>query len=134
MLQFLSRVLETSRQGLAVTLADALPAAAWTGPGLQRLDQPAAYLPLVVGLVFLILFCFSRWIAGLGGATRRISAPWLCGYAVEGELNRYRAGHLFDELKRCLGRKRPPTPAPSPNPSAPGQPSNLIPPWSPEKN
>jgi hydrogenase-4 component B len=134
MLQFLSRVLQTSRQGLAVTLADAVPASAWTGPSLQSAGHPAVYLPLIVALVFVLMCLFARWLAGLGGATRRISAPWLCGYAVEGELNRYRAGHLFDDLNHCLGRKRPAAPVPLNQRSAPGQPSNPIPPWSPEKN
>ncbi|MCL4179331.1 MAG: peroxiredoxin family protein [Verrucomicrobia bacterium] len=134
MLQFLSRVLQTSRQGLAVTLADAVPASVWTGPSLQSPGHPAVYVPLIVALVFVLMCFFARWLASLGGATRRISAPWLCGYAVEGELNRYRAGHLFDDLKNCLGRKRPPAPVPLTERSAPGQPSNPIPPWSPEKN
>jgi hydrogenase-4 component B len=130
MLQFISRVLATSRQGLAITLADAVPIADWAGPGLQLLDAPALYAPLVVALVFSLLVLLARWLSHQGGATRRVSAPWLCGYAVEGEMHRYRAGHLFDELKQCLRlNRRPPKP-----PSAPTQPPTLTNPWSLEKN
>jgi hydrogenase-4 component B len=131
MLQFLSRVLQTSRQGLAITLADALPATDWAGPGLLGAAAPAVYAPLVVGIVFVLMFLFARWIAQLGGATRRVSAPWLCGYAVESEMHRYRAGHLFDELKHCLPGNRRPAPLsfpPSHSGSVPHHPSASVPP------
>ena len=134
MLHFMARALQTSRQGLAVTLADAVPIADWTGAGLQLANAPAVYAPLAVALVFVLMFLFARWLAHLGGATRRRSAPWLCGYAVAGEMHRYRASHLFDELKQCLRLYRRPVPKPQSDHPSTGQPSKLAPPWSLEKN
>jgi formate hydrogenlyase subunit 3/multisubunit Na+/H+ antiporter MnhD subunit len=134
MLQFLSRVLQTSRQGLAATLAESLPASirAYSGPHLP--DVGAVYIPWILALVFLFMVMSARWIARLGGASRRASPPWLCGYAVEDERYRYHAGHLFNDLNRCLGLKRPPVGDPASNQPAAHQPSSLCPPWSPEKN
>ena len=134
MLQFLARVLQTSRQGMAITLADAVPATHWAGPGLLFDGAQALYAPLVVATVFVLMCVLARSISRMGGATRRVSAPWLCGYAVEQEMHRYRAGHLFDALKDCLRSRPRRAPVPPPAPGAPGQPSTPITPWSLEKN
>jgi hypothetical protein len=85
-------------------------------------------------MLFVLMCLLARTISRMGGATRRVSAPWLCGYAVEHEMHRYRAGHLFDALKDCLRSRPQRAPVPPQTPGTPPQPSTPITPWSLEKN
>jgi hydrogenase-4 component B len=60
--------------------------------------MPLATLALLGGL-----WLFVRWLAGVGGSRPRAVAPWLCGYAQEGDWNRYTARHHFSDITRLLG-------------------------------
>jgi hypothetical protein len=51
---------------------------------------------VALGLAFLV----ARFISKLGAAPRRAAVPWLCGYAREGECNRYVAHGYYGEIKR----------------------------------
>lgn len=133
-LQFLSRVLQTSKQGLATRLADAAPPLHWIGPGLTSDSAPAVYAPLAVLILAVGMFFFARTLSHLGGAARRSCAPWLCGYAAEQEIHRYHAKHFFGELNACLAGTRPSQPPPPATPADLAKPSTPVTPWSHEKN
>lgn len=96
----LQHVLLASSEGLGARLAAALPAmdARWSGvvgPG-----GAALYAPLVLAFLLILLFSLAYTISKLGGAERRIAVPWLCGYALEAECNRYVAHNFYGEIKR----------------------------------
>jgi formate hydrogenlyase subunit 3/multisubunit Na+/H+ antiporter MnhD subunit len=131
MFQFLSRVLQTSQQGLAVSLANAIPPSLASGIHFPELG--AVYVPWMLAVVIILMLLCAGGIARLGGAPRRASDPWLCGYAVGGDLHRYHAGHFYSELHRYLGRDPRPN-SPAPNKPPPAEPHTLKTPWSPEKN
>ena len=74
----------------------------------------ALALLLLLGLAFVAVRALSR----LGGAARRATAPWLCGYAEEADGYRTSAHDLYGEVKgvlRILGGApdRPVRPGPS---------------------
>jgi len=55
--------------------------------------------------VFLLLAVLVAVLIGrAGGAKRRSAEPWLCGYALQSEHNRYRAHGYYWELKRLVAR------------------------------
>jgi hydrogenase-4 component B len=95
--------LETSRQGLAILLADAFPASPARGGGFEWVGGTAVMIPVILlvllgaasGLAVLLI----RW----AGIRRRAVAPWLCGYAGEG-VTRYVARDYFGALKPWLGK------------------------------
>jgi NADH:ubiquinone oxidoreductase subunit 5 (subunit L)/multisubunit Na+/H+ antiporter MnhA subunit len=92
----------------------AMPANMWAGlggAGSRSLFVPLA-LVVVLGLTFLV----ARFISKLGGAKRRVSPPWLCGYARESECNRYVAHGYYGEIKRYF-RWLGGAPAPQPDKS-----------------
>lgn len=129
------RALQTSRQGLGAVLADAAPVGAGGWSGLAGAHAQAVYAPFAVAVVVVLLACLARWMAKLGGAGRRTGAPWLCGYAVAHESNRYRAAHYYTEIKRRLGWTggKPQRPAAAESaPAASASSENLA--WSLEKN
>jgi hypothetical protein len=103
------RMLEASRQGLGEVLAANAPG--MMGPLLEPLLLLAAFV------LVLVLVC---GLARLGGATRRAAAPWLCGYALESDGNRYHAHHFYGEIKSWFTRpaQKASRAAASDNPSA----------------
>ena len=112
--------LAASTHGIGQALAQNAPAvpvniwAGLAGAGARSLFVPLALL-IVLGLTFLA----ARFISKLGGAKRRVSPPWLCGYAREAECNRYVAHGYYGEIKRhfrWLGG------APTPEPVKPADP------------
>jgi formate hydrogenlyase subunit 3/multisubunit Na+/H+ antiporter MnhD subunit len=133
MFQLLSRVLQTSKQGLAIPLADAIPLSLDAGSGIRFPEFGAVYIPWLVALVLVITVFCARAIARMGGASQRASAPWLCGYAVGNDLHRYHAGHFYSELHRYLDRDRR-LAALSPEEPVAHQPNTPKSPWSHEKN
>src|SRR5690348_488305 len=95
---FLQQAIAATPQGTAPLFAQTLPAEAFsgiTGPQGTALFVPLALLAVLVGS-FLIAYAISR----LGSAPRRAAAPWLCGYAVETEHERYIAHNFYGEIKR----------------------------------
>jgi hydrogenase-4 component B len=120
-INLIARSLQASRQGLGEVLADAHPFTQGAIQGLSGLQQPAVYAPLAVVLVIGLLFILIRALAHAGGALRRTSAPWLCGYAHAHETNRYRASGFYGEIHRLLRQTRRPVRPPRLNDgTAPG--------------
>lgn len=85
----------------------------------------AVYAPLLIAGVLAGVGVFVWILAMLGGARRRLAAPWLCGYVLETEAHRYQARGFYGELRRWLGRSRGSAPygilvpkASNPEPSA----------------
>lgn len=88
--------------------------AGWAGAPLP--DGRALLAPLglagVLGLAFLAAWATSR----IGGGGRRQAPSWLCGYAMEADVHRYRARGLYSDMKRYFrwfggGPGRPRQPA-----------------------
>ena len=92
--------LNSSRQGLGAVLAEATPIAGESWAGVGGLTQQSLYVPLMLAMVLGTLFVLARALAKLGGAPRRASGPWLCGYARVGEAHRYRASGWYADVKR----------------------------------
>ena len=92
--------IQTSEQGIGTTLAEGFPVSqtlAIAGPGGQ-----AVVVPFVLGVVLLGMLLLAWVLSRSGGSKRRTAAPWLCGYALEAEGNRYTAHGLYGEVKRYL--------------------------------
>ncbi|MEI7729876.1 MAG: proton-conducting transporter membrane subunit [Verrucomicrobiota bacterium] len=114
--------LNSSRAGLGSILADAMPIIADYGT-ITGTNHAALLTPLATLAVLASMFLLVRFLSKLGGAVRRVSKPWLCGYALESEHNRYHAHNFYRELTRFLpwlgGRPAKPVPvsetAPLPN-------------------
>jgi hypothetical protein len=68
--------------------------------GIASADGTALFDPLVLIIVLGILFITAMVISRLGGAQKRVDAPWLCGYAQDAEQHRYGAHHLYSGIKR----------------------------------
>jgi hydrogenase-4 component B len=133
-LYFIGQALVASGHGLAAIIADAVPLMPAVAFGLGAATDASVYAPMAVGIVLALIFLMVRFITRLGGSTRRATTPWLCGYAVETEANRYRAGHLYGEIKRCLpSRALSPVPVTEPDNIAESSPKPIVS-WSPEKN
>ncbi|RPI29369.1 MAG: peroxiredoxin family protein [Acidobacteria bacterium] len=99
-LRLLKAGLATSEHGLGATLADGLPVSgglAVAGPGGHAL-----IVPFVLALVLVSMLLLARTLSRSGGSQRRVAIPWLCGYALESEANRYTAHGLYGEVKRYL--------------------------------
>jgi hypothetical protein len=95
---FLQRAIAATPPGRGSVFAHSMPAGAFagvTGPQGAALFVPLALLA-VLGTSFLIAYAISR----LGSASRRAAAPWLCGYALETEHERYIAHNFYGEIKR----------------------------------
>jgi formate hydrogenlyase subunit 3/multisubunit Na+/H+ antiporter MnhD subunit len=112
-------VLAGSPGGLGSALAGAAFATGGAAAGLEVLGGAALLRPLAVLLLLGILFLFARAVAKAGGAPRRASPPWLCGYAHDadghGDRYRYSTHDLYGEVKgafRFLGGspRHPPRP------------------------
>ncbi len=99
-LRFFKDGLRVSEQGLGASLAEAVPVSeklGITGPAGQ-----AVVVPFVLGLVLLAMLLVTWVLSRSGGSQRRTATPWLCGYALEAEGNRYTAHGLYGEVKRYL--------------------------------
>jgi hypothetical protein len=68
--------------------------------GLDAVSGTALFMPLVLLLVLAIAFMLTYIISKLGGATRRVTSPWLCGYVAEADCYRYSAHNFYGEIKR----------------------------------
>jgi formate hydrogenlyase subunit 3/multisubunit Na+/H+ antiporter MnhD subunit len=97
---YLQKVLDASRQGFGITLADAAPMTNGPLGGIQALQGIAVFAPVALALLIGSMFLMTRAISKLGGAQRRIAAPWLCGYVREADCHRYTAHNFYGEIKR----------------------------------
>ena len=99
--RFLASAFQTSTEGFPTALRitpASLPLLALTAPHSSALFVPTV-LALLLGVTFLLVYGISR----LGSAPRRAATPWLCGYAVEADCNRYVAHNFYGEIKRYFG-------------------------------
>jgi hydrogenase-4 component B len=133
-LHFVGQALVASGHGLAHLIAEAIPLMPQITLGTGLATSPSVYAPLPVALVLGLIFLTVRWVARMGAAPRRITTPWLCGYAVETEGNRYRAGHLYGEVKRCIPSRALATTPLAETDITPAETDKPIAPWSLEKN
>jgi hydrogenase-4 component B len=97
----MSAALAGSGQGLAAGLSH-LPGIGRVG-GIWAGSGAAVFSPLVLALVVGAFIWFAARLSRLGGSERRAADAWLCGYAAEGESNRYRAHGMYGEFKRYFG-------------------------------
>jgi formate hydrogenlyase subunit 3/multisubunit Na+/H+ antiporter MnhD subunit len=111
------KALAASPDGFGPALADASAAPGNIWAGLTGVGSRSVFVPLALVVVLGLAFLVARFISKLGGAPRRASAPWLCGYAREAESNRYVAHGWYGEIKRYF-RWLGGAPAPQPEKSA----------------
>ncbi|RQW78153.1 MAG: NADH dehydrogenase, partial [Methylococcus sp.] len=95
--------LETSRHGLAIPLADAVPATAHAAGGLAWVGGAAVMTPLLLLALLAAAIALGRFLVRCAGAERRVTVPWLCGYTSE-SVCRYPARDYFGALKPWLAR------------------------------
>jgi formate hydrogenlyase subunit 3/multisubunit Na+/H+ antiporter MnhD subunit len=98
--QLAAQVLKTSPQGLAETLATASPVTGDALTGLANVTSTALYVPLAVLGLIAIVFLVVIVVSKMGGSTRRVAAPWLCGYVKEADCYRYTAKGFYGEVTR----------------------------------
>ena len=75
----------------------------WPGPDAEQVGEVggvAVFAPLALAMLIGSMFLITRVISKLGGAQRRIAAPWLCGYVREADCHRYTAHNFYGEIKR----------------------------------
>jgi formate hydrogenlyase subunit 3/multisubunit Na+/H+ antiporter MnhD subunit len=94
--------LHQSRQGLGIILADTTPLGGSLTGGMMAGDAQAVWTPLALAGTLALMLLLARGLGKLGQAARRQAAPWLCGYSVSHEANRYQARHFFQPLERWL--------------------------------
>lgn len=85
-------------------LAEAVPLGGSVLGGLTGSEAQAVWIPFTLAGTLALMLLLARGLSKLGGAVRRGSVPWLCGYARDTEANRYRAGHFFGGLEPYLRR------------------------------
>jgi hydrogenase-4 component B len=102
-ISIIRHAMQGGRYGFGETLAatPALPSGGWSGVG--GLNHDCIYAPVFLAIVLVSIFVMTRRVAKLGGSTRRPAKPWLCGYAREADIHRYRARNFYAEVKRCVG-------------------------------
>jgi formate hydrogenlyase subunit 3/multisubunit Na+/H+ antiporter MnhD subunit len=98
--QLMTAALGAARQGYGTALAATAPMTGGPLSGLATVNHTALFVPVVLALVLGLMVVFVRALSKLGGAPRRVVAPWLCGYASAAECNRYGAHHFYGEVKR----------------------------------
>lgn len=101
-----------SSQGYGTALAASAPMTSglWTGlertvvteaPATATSATPAAlFAPVALAIILLVSFLIVRFVSKLGGAPRRATTPWLCGYVREADCHRYSAHNFYGEIKR----------------------------------
>jgi hydrogenase-4 component B len=119
--------LETSRHGLAVHLADAFPASTGAAGGMAWVGGVAVMTPLLLAALLAAAIGLGMILTRGGGAERRATVPWLCGYTSE-SVCRYAARDYFGALKPWLswlsgGRVRGRRSVPAPGPETPAAPA-----------
>jgi formate hydrogenlyase subunit 3/multisubunit Na+/H+ antiporter MnhD subunit len=82
------------------TFAEVIPFTGGSVAGISPAAGSAAFVPLAIAAALLLMFILAFGISRLGGSTKRAAAPWLCGYALEAESNRYIAHNFYGEIKR----------------------------------
>lgn len=70
----------------------------WTG--LLVSGFAAIFMPLALAIVVAITFVLAFGLSKIGGVQRRAAVPWLCGYALPADANRYIAHNFYGEIKR----------------------------------
>jgi hydrogenase-4 component B len=90
--------LQASGQGIGGMLATATLSGSWAST--EAPHSSALFMPLVLSVVLGLTFLLAYGISKLGRAPRRAATPWLCGYAVEADCNRYVAHNFYGEIKR----------------------------------
>jgi hydrogenase-4 component B len=112
--------LDASSQGYGAVLAEAAPRHVSLGGGVAQLQSAAVFAPLVFAVVLALMFLVVRALSKLGSASRRVAAPWLCGYVREADCHRYSAHNFYGEIKRYFrwlgGAPRPHREQPTPKP------------------
>jgi hypothetical protein len=92
-------------------LAEAAPRQVSLWGGVAQLQSAALFAPLAFAAVLALMFLIVRSLSKLGSASRRASAPWLCGYVREADCHRYSAHNFYGEIKRYFrwlgGASRP---------------------------
>jgi hydrogenase-4 component B len=96
----LETALARSEHGLGATLSSALQLP--DGLALAIPGGEAMLFPAALALILAAMLLLARTLSRLGGSTRKSADPWLCGYAMEAEANRYTAHGLYGEVKRYL--------------------------------
>ncbi len=109
--RLMQHALNASRQGFGALLADAMPVTGGPLAGVEGLQGIAVFAPLSLAMLLGVIFLVVRFISKLGGAERRVAAPWLCGYVREADCHRYTAHNFYGEIKRYFrwvgGTSRP---------------------------
>jgi formate hydrogenlyase subunit 3/multisubunit Na+/H+ antiporter MnhD subunit len=109
--------LGASRQGFGVVLSGTAAMASTPLAGLAEPHAIASFAPLALAAVLGLAFLLTYGISRLGGASRRASEPWLCGYVREAECHRYVAHNFYGEIKRYFwwlgGAAHPPAVKPA---------------------
>lgn len=99
-LSIIHHALQASQQGFGTVLAKSTPVTWGLWRGAQGLGGNAVLAPVALVMVVGLLIVLARALTKLGGAQRRQTVPWLCGYARETYQNRYHADHFYGALKR----------------------------------
>jgi len=95
--------LDNSTAGLGKAMAATASASNSPLTGVREVQSAAVFAPLVLLSVLALMFLAAFGISRLGGAPRRVAAPWLCGYAQEADCHRYGAHNFYGEIKRYFG-------------------------------
>jgi len=91
-------VFRLSQENLGTRLAIPAPTGTWLR--LQAPNSSALFAPLILALAVGFTFLLAYAISKVGSASRRAAAPWLCGYALDADCNRYVAHNFYGEIKR----------------------------------
>ena len=98
---FLASAFRTSAEGFPNglrTTSTSLPLL-----GLQAPYSSAIFVPAILAVLLGVSFLVVSGISKMGSAPRRATTPWLCGYALEADCNRYVAHNFYGEIKRYFG-------------------------------
>jgi hydrogenase-4 component B len=95
----IQHTLASSGEGITRAFATSAPGmrSSWLG---LTLHSSAVFMPIGLAMMLGLLFVVSYGISKLGAAPRRADVPWLCGYALEADCNRYVAHNFYGEIKR----------------------------------
>jgi formate hydrogenlyase subunit 3/multisubunit Na+/H+ antiporter MnhD subunit len=101
--QLIKAALAASRTGFGAVLAEADVAANGGLLGIPQSHGEAVLAPLVLLGILGAMTLLAWWLSRLGGAARRETEPWLCGYVRDAEAYRYHARSLYGEVTRHAG-------------------------------